>query len=152
MWKKAEVLLLKPLQGKWNAGDIIDVKMHYANYVLIPQGIAIYFDKQAKNQRAAHEKKVLAYKITMKKSVQEMADTLIAEWITFEKQATDANTLYDSVSNKSLSQYVLANFWLTISPESFNLTNKIEELWEFDCMLTFESIKAPFKIIIKKSS
>ena len=36
MAKKVKVLLLKPLPPKGNAGDIIDVKAHYAMQVLIP--------------------------------------------------------------------------------------------------------------------
>ena len=91
MAKKVKVLLLKPLPPKGNAGDIIDVKAHYASQVLIPQGIAVVYDKQVENQHAAHMKKVAKNKAELQKNILAMMNAVQeAGGITFMKMATDA--------------------------------------------------------------
>lgn len=72
MSKKIEILLLKPLPPKGNAGDVIEVKTHFALHVLIPQGTAVVYDKQTKNQRESQMKKVAANKAELQKHVVDM--------------------------------------------------------------------------------
>jgi ribosomal protein L9 len=150
MAKKAEVLLLKPLQGKGNAGDIVEVKTHYANYVLIPKGIAVYNTKQIKNQRAAFNKKVNAFKVTMKKSVEEMITALKESGFTFSRAANDAGSMYDSISTRTFTQYASENFGLTLNTENFTITEgKIDQLGEYEVEFTYEDINVmlPVKVI-----
>lgn len=146
MSKKAKVLLLKPLPWKGNAGEVVEVKSHFANYVLIPQGTAIYYDKQAQNQHQAHAKKVEEFKAGMKKSVKEIATTLEKDGLVFTKIATESGSLYDSISARTLSQYVLTEYKTTLSPEHFTLDPKIESLGEYTADLHYEDITITFTI------
>lgn len=151
MAKKAEVLLLKPLQWKGNAGDIVEVKTHYANYVLIPHGIAVYNTKQIQNQRAAYDKKVNAFKITMKKSVEEMIVKLKETGFVFQKAANDAWNMYDSISSRTLTQYVNEKFWLTLNTENFVLEEgKIEQIGEYEVKFTYEDIATSLPVNIQQ--
>ena len=152
MAKKAEVLLLKPLQGKWNAGDIVEVKTHYANYVLIPQGIAVYNTKQIQNQRAAYNKKVNAFKITMKKSVEEMIAALKESGFNFSRAANDAGSMYDSISTRTFTQYASEKFGLTLNTENFVLSEgKIDQLGEYEVEFIYEDINTTLPINVTRA-
>lgn len=148
MSKKAKVLLLKPLSGKGNAGDIVEVKKHFANYVLIPQGTAIYYDKQAQNQHEAHSKKVEAFKAEMKKTVQEIAEKLEKDGVTYTKTATESGSLYDSISARTISKYCLDTFKATISPEHFTVDPKIEALGEYTAEFKYDDVAITFPIVV----
>ncbi len=150
MSKKAKVLLLKPLSGKGNAGEVVEVKSHFANYVLIPQGTAIYYDKQAQNQHKAHAKKVEAFKAEMKKTVQEIATKLEKDGITYTKVATESGSLYDSISARTLSKYALDEFNTILAPEYFTLDPKIESLGEYTADFKYEDVAITFAIIVER--
>lgn len=151
MAKKAEVLLLKPLQWKGNAGDIVEVKTHYANYVLIPQGIAVYNTKQIQNQREAYNKKVNAFKTTMKKSVGEMVTELKESWFVFKRAANDAGNMYDSISTRTFMQYVSEKFGLTLNTENFALEEgKIDQIGEYEVAFTYEDIEAQLPVHVQQ--
>ena len=146
MAKKAEVLLLKPLPPKGNAGDVIEVKIHYAQQVLVPQGIAVFNTTQVKNQRAAQMKKIAKNKADILGSVKDMvAEIEKANGFTFTKQVTEAGTLYDSVNAKYLIQHIEATYGIKLSSESISL-EKIEALGDFEASFTYEDITATFPI------
>lgn len=151
MAKKAEVLLLKPLQWKGNAGDIVEVKIHYANYVLVPQGIAVYNTKQIQNQRSAYNKKVNAFKITMKKSVEEMIQQLKDTGFKFTKAANDAGSMYDSISSRSFMKYASQKFGLTLNTENFVLEEgKIDQIGEYTVQFNYEDIATDLPVHVTK--
>lgn len=153
MWKKESVLLLKPLQGKGNAGDVIDVKTHYANYVLLPQWVAVRFDKQAKNQRAAHDKKVATFKKEQEQSIESMVAELKAKnGMQFIKTATENWGLYDSITSKTLAQYAKETFNVTLSPEHFVLDEKIEATGEYEATFMHWEIKSSFPVVVTSAA
>lgn len=152
MAKKAEVLLLKPLQWKGNAGEIVEVKTHYANYVLIPQGIAVYNTKQIQNQRAALNKKVNEFKLTMKKSVEEMIATVKEAGIIFERAANDAWNMYDSISTRTLTTYASEQFGLTLNTENFSIEEwKIDQIGEYEVWFTYEDINTTLPVHVQQT-
>lgn len=147
MAKKIKVLLLKPLPPKGNAGDIINVKIHYATEVLIPKGIAVVYDKQVQNQRDAQTKQIEKNKAELQKNVVNMIKAIETdEGITFIKAATEAGTLYDSISHKTIAQYISDTYKARLSADCFTLENKIEALGEFKVEFSYEDIKASFPI------
>lgn len=147
MAKKVKVLLLKPLPPKGNAGDIIDVKIHYATQVLIPQGIAVIYDKQTENQRAAHMKKVAKNKAELQKNVVNMIEAIKTDGgITFIKNATETGTLYDSISHKTIAQYIADTYKARLSTDCFSLENKIEAIGEYTVDFVYEDLKATFDL------
>jgi ribosomal protein L9 len=90
MAKKAEVLLLKPLPPKGNAGDVIEVKIHFAQHVLIPKGIAVFNTKQVQNQRSAQMKQIAKNKSDIHASVKNMIDEITkSNGISFAKAVTE---------------------------------------------------------------
>ena len=147
MAKKAEVLLLKPLPPKGNAGDVIDVKIHYAQHVLIPQGVAVFNTQQVKNQRNAQMKQIAKNKSDILASVKHMVEQVEKDnGITFTKQITETGTLYDSISHKTLAQYVHDTFKIKLSSEHFDLAQKIEAIGDYEASFTYEDISATFPI------
>lgn len=150
MQKKVKVLLLKPLINKGNAGEVVEVKLHFAQQVLIPQEVAVIYDKQAQNQHEAHMKKVAAHKAEIISKVKAMLDTLTEQGITFEKQATDNETLYDSITERSLAQYLMHTFAINITSQNIILEEKIEQLGSFTAQFVYENIKGSFPITVVK--
>lgn len=150
MPKSEKVLLLKPLQGQGNAWDIISVKSHFANHVLIPKGVAVYYDKQTKNQHEAHQKRIDKFNKQFKKSMHEIAEKLKKDWVTFVKNATEEGGLYDSISSKTLAYHIKETENLTVPAEYFILDPKIEALGEFTALLQFDDIDIEFPIIVER--
>ena len=77
--RKVKVLLLKPLSGKGNAGEVVEVKTHFALHILVPQGIAVVYDKQVENQRSAQEKKILSAKKDQQEAVKKFVTQIEAD-------------------------------------------------------------------------
>jgi ribosomal protein L9 len=151
MQKKVKVLLLKPLINKGNAGEVVEVKLHFAQQVLVPNEVAVIYDKQAQNQHEAHMKKVAAHKSEILSKVKAMVEVISTAWITFEKQATDNEALYDSVTDRSIAQYLMQTHHISLTANNIVLDEKIEQLGEYTVQFIYESIKAnvPVKIVRK---
>lgn len=150
MQKKVKVLLLKPLINKGNAGEVVEVKLHFAQQVLVPQEVAVIYDKQAQNQHEAHMKKVHAHKAELTSKVKSMLETLSADGVTFEKQATDNETLYDSITERSLAQHLMHTFAINITAQNIVLEEKIEQLGTFTAQFEYENIKGSFPVVVVK--
>lgn len=151
MQKKVKVLLLKPLINKGNAGEVVEVKLHFAQQVLVPQEVAVIYDKQAQNQHEAHMKKVAAHKAELNSKVKAMLETLTQDGVTFEKQATDNEALYDSITERSLAQYLMHTYNVNITAQNIILEEKIEQLGTFTAQFVYETIKGSFTInVVKK--
>ncbi len=149
--KKVKVLLIKPLLGKGNAWDIIEVKTHYALYVLVPNGTAVIYDAQTQNQKKTQMKRIAAVKEQEQSKVKQMLTTIETNgWVVFEKAATEDNNLYDSVTNRSLLAYVSSEYGVTLQPNNFIL-DKIESLWEYSAKFSYQDIDQDIVIkVIRK--
>ncbi len=142
---------MKPLSWKWNAGDIIEVKQHYANYVLFPQWIAVLYDKQTKNQHEAHKRKIDLYNKDLQKSIEKFSADLEANGVTFSKNATENGTLYDSITAKTISQYAEESHNVVIGSEHFTVDPKIEAIWTFIAQFDYNDSTISFEIRVEKS-
>lgn len=119
--------------------------------VLIPDGTAVWHDKQAKNQRAAQMKKIEKNKSELLQSVQTMLHAIEqAGGVIFEKSATDANKLYDSISAKDVANKLHMDYKIKLGSEHFQM-EKIEELGEFTSTFSYESLTTnlPIKVVKK---
>ena len=153
MQRKLQVLLLKPLINKGNAGDVVEVKLHFAQQVLIPEGIAVIYDKQAKNQHEAHMKKISAHKAELLSKIKAMLETLEKEWVTFEKQATDNDTLYDTITERTLAQYLMHTYEINLTAQHLTLSEKIEQLGTYTATCEYEKLQVTFPIhVVKKTA
>ncbi|MDP2670699.1 MAG: 50S ribosomal protein L9 [bacterium] len=151
MQRKVKVLLLKPLINKGQAGDIVEVKTHYALNVLLPQEIAVVYDKQTKNQHEAHQKRINAYKQELKSKATTMVEQLKKDGITFEKQATDQDMLYDSISDRILAQHLMQAFHINLTIQNIKLEHTIEKLGEYTATLQYEDIVDTFPVhVVRK--
>lgn len=150
MQRKVKVLLLKPLINKGNAGDVVEVKLHFAQQVLVPSEVGVIYDKQAQNQHETHMKKIAAHKAEINSKVKAMLETITAEGITFEKQATDNETLYDSITERSLAQYLMQTYGISLSAQNVLLEEKIEQLGTYTAQFVYEDIKGSFTITVVK--
>jgi len=147
MAKKAEVLLLKPLPPKGNAGDVIEVKIHFAQHVLIPQGIAVFNTKQVQNQRSAQIKQIAKNKSDIHASVKNMIDEVTkSNGITFTKAVTETWGLYDSISSKTIASYIEDTYNIRLWASNFDMEEKIETLGEFEIAFTYEDLSSTFQL------
>ena len=147
MAKKAEVLLLKPLPPKGNAGDVIEVKIHFAQHVLIPQGIAVFNTKQVQNQRSPQMKQIAKNKADIHASVAHMIEEVSkANWITFVKAITETWGLYDSITSKSIAAHIEATYNVSVSAEHYGIEQKIEALGEYEVAFSYDDITATFPV------
>lgn len=150
MQRKVKVLLLKPLINKGQPGDVVEVKTHYALNVLLPQEIGVVYDKQTQNQNEAHQKKITAYKQELRSQVTTMVNALKKDGVTFEKQATDQEMLYDSVTERTLAQHLMHTYHLNLTAANIQLENRIEKLGEFEATLIYEDITTTFPVKVTK--
>ncbi len=150
--KKVKVLLLKPLLGKGNAGDIIEVKTHYALYVLVPNKSAVIYDKQTHNQKSTQMAQIAKHKEAEQAKVKEMLSTIETNGgLIFSKQATEDNNLYDSITNRTLLAYVSKEYGVTLQPKNFEL-DKIESLGEFTASFSYQDITQDIAIKVVKAT
>lgn len=151
MQKKVKVLLLKPLINKGNAGEVVEVKLHFAQQVLVPNEVAVIYDKQAQNQHEAHMKKVAAHKAEIISKVKAMVEIISTAGLTFEKQATDNEALYDSITDRSIAQYLMQTYHINLTAQNIELDEKIEQLGEYTVQFVYDTIKAnvPVKVVRK---
>ncbi len=141
---------MKSLPGKGQPWDVIEVKTHYALHVLVPQWIAIIYDKQAQNQQASSLKRIEKTKQEEQAAVLSMIEKIEKNGgILFEKQATEENKLYDSITSRSLVTYVTKEYWVSLQPSNFSL-EKIEELGEFTATFSYQDIKKDLAINVTK--
>lgn len=148
--KKVKVLLLKPLLGKGNPGDIIQVKTHYAMYVLVPKEIAVIYDTQTQNQQNVQMWRIAKLKDEEQAKVKEMLATIDTNGgVVFSKKATEDNNLYDSISSRSLLAYVSKEYGVTLQPNNFAL-DKIESLGEYTAKFTYQDIEQDITIKVIK--
>jgi len=147
--KKVKVLLLKPLLGKGNAGDIIEVKTHFALYVLVPNEIAVIYDAQTQNQKSTQMGRIAKLKEAEQAKVKEMLSTIETNGgLEFSKQATEEDNLYDSITNRSLLAYVSKEYGVVLQPKNFEL-QKIESLGEYTAQFIYQDIsqEIPIKVV-----
>lgn len=151
MAKKVEVFLLKPLTGRWNAGEFITVAPSYAVNVLFPGGIAKIADKQLHNQRETHLKRIAKEKAERQAAVKEMIAELKASGVVLEKLATENDRLFDSVDARSLTVHLVSNHSVKLEMKHIHLEEKIDALGEYDFTLVYEDIqeKIPLRIVRK---
>lgn len=152
MQRKVKVLLLKPLINKGQPGDIVEVKVHYALNVLLPQQVAVVYDKQTQNQHEAHQKKITAYKQEIKSNITAMVEQLKKDGVTFEKQATDQDMLYDSISERILAQHLMHEFKVSLTTQNIKLDHTIEKLGEYTATFQYEDITDTFTVqVVRKA-
>lgn len=150
MGKKTEVLLLKPLPGKGNAGDVIEAKIHYANHYLLPQGIAIIYDKQVKNQRSAQAKKIEKAKAEQLENVKSLVEKVSSHGVTFYKEANDEGKLYDSIDEKAIATQIYIDHQIHLDQKHFSLEQTIQEVGKFVCEFTFEDVTTSLPILVER--
>tara|TARA_B100000427_G_C15480152_1_gene582560 strand:+ start:173 stop:616 length:444 start_codon:yes stop_codon:yes gene_type:complete len=94
-----EIILLKDLEGKGSAGDVINVKPGYARNKLIPNGIALRASKR--NLAIAEEKKQIATRKQNRENASHDAilDSLKNIEITIEAQVGEEEKMFGSITN-----------------------------------------------------
>lgn len=94
-----EIILLKDLEGRGVAGDIINVKPGYARNKLIPDGLALRASKR--NLAIAEEQKKIAQRKRSQANASQNAilDSLKKIEITIEAQVGDEEKMFGSITN-----------------------------------------------------
>jgi ribosomal protein L9 len=69
-----------------------------------------------------------------------------ANGLTFYKQATDTDSLYDSISEGDIAQHIHVEHKVHLEKKHFSLENKIESLGEYTVAFTYEDIAQQFPV------
>jgi ribosomal protein L9 len=120
--------------------------------VLVPKEIAVIYDQQTKNQQSTQMTRIAKLKEAEQAKVKEMLATIEADGgLTFSKQATEDDSLYDSITNRSLLAYASKTFGVTLQPKNFEI-DKIESLGEYVAKFTYQDIAQDIAIHVTRAT
>lgn len=146
MKKKIKVILLENTAWLWNKWTLLEVSPAYANNSLIPKWIAKLADINTVNKIEQEEQK----KITEKNKNQEKFLNLLQqnkeEALCIEKAVSPMGKLYEKIDEKVISLNIVSQYKINIPKKNIKLNKKIENIWDYEAEINFESKKYKIKI------
>lgn len=119
---KISVILLKPVKGLGNAGEVHQVATSYATNVLYKQGLAkeasagVLKEKQAKQE--ALQKNALKEAEHFEQAIAEITST---GSLVFEKAATETGKLFESLDAKKIAHHLQITYHFSIETKDVKL-------------------------------
>ncbi len=122
-----KLILLKPVRGLGNVGEIVTVALGYARNYLMPKGFAIRAtlenQKDISERRAQLEIESAHQKEQAIKSIDGYAD----KYFTFIKNASYEGKLFGAVSSKEIADFISTEF-LKLKAENIHLNSPIKKV------------------------
>jgi large subunit ribosomal protein L9 len=122
-----KLILLKPIRGLGNVGDIVTVAMGYARNFLMPKGFAIR--ATIENQKDILERKVQLELESVKQK--EIASNNIKEYVnkyfTFIKNASYEGKLFGGISSKEIAESISTEL-LQFKADNIYLNSPIKKI------------------------
>ena len=146
-----EVVLLERVAKLGQMGDVVSVKNGFARNFLMPQGKALRATKanlaQFENQRAQLE----ANNLESKKEAEDMAAKLDGQQFIVIRSASDAGSLYGSVTNRDAADMATAGGF-TVDKRQVVLTAPVKELGLHDMTVVLHpEVRATITINVARS-
>ena len=138
MAKKVQALLLKPVKWLGNAWEIVPVAMQYLKNVLMPQKLAVKADETLINTISQKNAKKVATKKNEKETMSSLMEMIAEKWLTISMKATDADTLYGKVDNKTIAKEIHTAYDVSIAPKYITLPDVIKSIGEFSFSITYD--------------
>jgi len=138
MARNAKLMLVKPVEGLGELGEIVKVRPGYARNYLLPRGLAAPVSQDAVKKVAAERKRAAldAQKaVENAKATQELLRTMSLH---IEAKAGEGGHLYGSVSAAMIADALQAQ-GVKVDAGSVNLENPIKELGIYTVTLALHS-------------
>ncbi len=129
-------------------GEIVKVKDGYARNFLIPQGMAVPYNKSTKkmvdNQLELQKSKVMR----KEKDYQDILDKVKGVTITIKKKAGDNGKLFGSVTSADIID-ALKEQSVELDKKYLVIRDHLNSVGEYDLQVKFaQGFEAPFKVIV----
>ncbi|WP_224824528.1 50S ribosomal protein L9 [Cognatishimia sp. MH4019] len=122
-----QVILLERVAKLGQMGEVVDVKPGYARNYLLPQGKALTASKANVANFEEQKAQLEAQNLETKKEADAMADKLNGQQFIVIRQASDAGSLYGSVTTRDAADAATADGF-TIERRQVELSSPIKEL------------------------
>ena len=145
-----EVILLQNDRYLGEKYEIVRVKPIFARNVLLPQGIAVFADKAAKNN---YKQKMEAAAAARAKKAQNLEDLFakIANdgGIEIVRKSNSDNTLYAKVDEHDIVEKIKEIYQIEVEPFLFKLKKKFNEVGTFNVVFNYNDLKRELTLNIK---
>lgn len=103
-----QVILLERVAKLGQMGDVVDVKSGFARNYLLPQGKALSASERNIADFASRKSQLEAHNLETKKEAEDMAERLNGQQFVVIRSASDAGSLYGSVSPRDAAELATA--------------------------------------------
>ena len=122
-----ELLLIQTIDHLGKQGDIVEVKLGYANNFLIPQGLATIATEHHKRMVEKHRAKLAEIQKKRLVGLQTLADEIRTKRVSIEANANEEGHLYGSVGPEDIVK-ALRNEGIVLTADQVRLSGPIKEL------------------------
>ena len=122
-----ELLLIQSVEHLGDQGDVVEVKLGYANNYLLPQGLATIATDHHKRMVEKHKAKLLEIQKARLAGLRKLADELKQHSLNIEANANEEGHLYGSVGAPEIVS-ALKTAGVTITPDQVRLEGPLKEL------------------------
>ena len=122
-----ELLLIQTIDHLGKQGDIVEVKLGFANNFLIPQGLATIATDHHKRMVEKHRAKLAEVQKKRLVGLQALADEIRTKRVSIEANANEEGHLYGSVGPEDIVK-ALRNEGIVLTADQVRLSGPIKEL------------------------
>ena len=122
-----ELLLIQTIDNLGKQGDIVEVKLGYANNYLIPQGLATIATEHHKRMVEKHRAKLAEIQKKRLIGLQTLADEIRTKRVSIEANANEEGHLYGSVGPDDIVK-ALRNEGIVLTADQVRMAGPIREL------------------------
>ena len=147
-----EVILLERVAKLGQMGDVVTVKDGYARNYLLPQKKALWASDANIKQFESEKAQLEARNLESKKEASALADKLNGEQLIVIRQASDAGSLYGSVTPRDAAE-AATEAGFTVDKRQVALTAPIKELGVHTVMVTLHpEVEASIELNVARST
>ncbi len=140
------LILLEDVDNLGLAGEEIRVAAGYGRNFLVPQGKATKATKGAMRQVEARREQIEAQRKAELDGAQELATKIAELEISISMQASEDDTLFGSVTNRSIAE-AIAEQGITVDYKKIEIEEPIHTLGKFDISIKLHrEVKAVAKV------
>lgn len=127
MARSNKLMLIKPVEGLGNLGDVVKVRAGYARNYLIPRGLAAPVTPDSAKRVAAERKRAAQEAQKAVENAKSTQELLRSMSLHIEAKAGEGGHLYGSVTPAMIAE-ALGKQKVKVDPSAVNLENPIKEL------------------------
>jgi len=147
-----ELLLIQSVEHLGKQGDVVEVKLGYANNYLLPQGLATIATEHHKRMVEKHRAKLEAIELERLAGIRKLAEGISKQSITIEAKANDEGHLYGSVGAADIVAG-LKQQGFTVTSDQIRLEGALKELGLYNVKIRLHSsVESELKVWVVPST